>query len=48
MGEYYDWVNADKKECICPNDFDFGYKRTESLSPSEDRKFKVQDRKSVV
>lgn len=41
MGEYYDWVNADKKECIGPNDFDFGYKRTESLSPSEDRKCKV-------
>ncbi len=31
MGEYYDWVNVDKKEYICPNDFDFGNKRTESL-----------------
>ena len=31
MGEYYDWVNVDKREYICPNDFDFGNKRTESL-----------------
>lgn len=31
MGEYYDWINVDKKEYICPNDFDFGNKRTESL-----------------
>ena len=31
MGEYYNWVNVDKKEYICPNDFDFGNKRTESL-----------------
>ena len=31
MGEYYDWVNVDRKEYISPNDFDFGNKRTESL-----------------
>lgn len=31
MGEYYDWVNVDKKEYISPNDFNFGNKRTESL-----------------
>lgn len=24
MGEYYDWVNVDRKEYICPNDFDCG------------------------
>lgn len=30
MGEYYDWVNVDRKEYICPNDFDFGNKRLES------------------
>ena len=32
MGEYYNWVNVDKKEYISPNDFDFGNKRTESLT----------------
>lgn len=31
MGEYYNWVNVDKKEYICPNDFGFGNKKTESL-----------------
>ena len=31
MGEYYDWVNVDKKEYICPMDFGFGNKRNESL-----------------
>lgn len=30
MGEYYDWVNIDKKEYICPNDFDLGNKLHES------------------
>ena len=24
MGEYYQWVNVDKKEYICPEDFDYG------------------------
>lgn len=26
MGEYYRWVNVDKKEYICPEDFDYGSK----------------------
>ena len=30
MGEYYDWVNVDRKEYICPNDFDYGNKKYES------------------
>lgn len=30
MGEYYDWVNIDKKEYICPNDFNLGNKIHES------------------
>ncbi len=32
MGEYYDWVNVDKKEYITPNDFDYGNKSIESCS----------------
>jgi len=31
MGEYYRWVNVDRKEYICPNDFDFGNKKHESM-----------------
>lgn len=31
MGEYYDWVNIDKKEFISPIDFDQGSKRYESF-----------------
>ncbi len=31
MGEYYSWVNVDKKELICPGDFNFGNKSHESL-----------------
>lgn len=30
MGEYYNWVNVDKKEYICPTDFDSGSKFYES------------------
>ncbi|MBR1796489.1 MAG: hypothetical protein IJ757_00520 [Clostridiales bacterium] len=30
MGEYYSWINIDKKEYICPVDFDLGNKLTES------------------
>lgn len=30
MGEYYSWVNVDRKEYICPYDFDYGSKRHES------------------
>lgn len=29
MGEYYDWVNVDRKEYISPCDFDFGNKKHE-------------------
>lgn len=31
MGEYYDWVNIDKKEYICPGDFGLGNKLHESV-----------------
>lgn len=30
MGEYYNWVNVDRKEYICPADFDYGNKSRES------------------
>lgn len=33
MGEYYNWVNVDKKEYICPADFDYGNKLHESMWP---------------
>lgn len=36
MGEYYDWVNVDKKEYICPNDFNQGNKRFESTARRND------------
>lgn len=32
MGEYYKWINIDKKEYISPNDFDLGNKLFESSS----------------
>ena len=31
MGEYYKWINVDKKEYICPVDFDCGSKFHESM-----------------
>ncbi len=31
MGEYYDWVNVDRKEYISPVDFNLGSKRHESM-----------------
>lgn len=31
MGEYYNWVNIDKKEYISPHDFDYGSKFWESM-----------------
>lgn len=31
MGEYFNWVNADRKEYLCPYDFDLGSKRSESM-----------------
>lgn len=30
MGEYYDWVNVDKKQYLCPCDFNLGSKYMES------------------
>lgn len=32
MGEYYHWVNIDKKEYITPRDFDYGNKFHESMN----------------
>lgn len=32
MGEYFNWVNVDKKEYLCPSDFGLGSKRLESVS----------------
>lgn len=32
MGEYFSWVNLDKKEYLCPNDFDLGNKIYETSS----------------
>ena len=31
MGEYYKWVNVDKKEYICPEDFEYGSKFHETI-----------------
>ena len=31
MGEYYDWVNVDRREYISPADFDLGNKKHESM-----------------
>lgn len=31
MGEYYDWINIDKKEYLCPTYFDQGSKSRESV-----------------
>lgn len=31
MGEYFCWVNVDKKEYLCPNDFDQGNKCRETV-----------------
>lgn len=36
MGEYYDWVNIDKKEYISPDDFDLGNKHYESVRAGND------------
>lgn len=36
MGEYYNWVNVDKREYICPNDFDYGNKLYESVWPGNE------------
>lgn len=31
MGEYFNWVNVDRREYICPSDFDYGSKYHESM-----------------
>ncbi len=31
MGEYYNWVNVDKREYLCPNNFGYGNKLHESM-----------------
>ena len=31
MGEYYNWINVDKREFLSPGDFDYGSKQWESL-----------------
>ena len=36
MGEYYKWVNIDKKEYITPRDFDYGNKFWESMHKDSD------------
>ena len=36
MGEYFDWVNVDKKEYLCPVDFDLGSKLHESMFKEND------------
>ena len=33
MGEYYNWVNIDRKEYICPSDFGLGNKLMETSNP---------------
>lgn len=32
MGEYFSWINIDRKEYISPSDFEIGNKRYESVS----------------
>ncbi len=32
MGEYYNWVNVDEREYICPADFDYGNKFHETMN----------------
>ena len=36
MGEYYKWVNIDKKEYITPRDFGYGNKFWESMHKDSD------------
>lgn len=36
MGEYYQWVNVDKKEYISPVDFGYGSKRWQTLHVGND------------
>ena len=46
MGEYFDWVNVDKKEYLCPNDFDLGNKLHESAFAGNDLLEALYDRLS--
>ena len=36
MGEYYKWVNIDRKEYLYPNDFGYGNKFHESMHKDSD------------
>lgn len=36
MSEYFYWVNVDKKEYLCPADFDLGLKQHESVARDND------------
>lgn len=36
MSEYFYWVNVDKKEYLCPTDFDLGLKQHESVARDND------------
>jgi len=36
MGEYFDWVNVDRKEYLSPSDFDLGNKRYETVGIEND------------
>lgn len=36
MSEYFNWVNIDKKEYLCPADFDLGPKQHESVTRDND------------
>lgn len=35
MGEYYSWVNVDRKEYICPGDFNSGSKKAKCVWNTE-------------
>ena len=43
MGEYFNWVNADRQEYLSPYDFDLGSKRSESMSRGNELLKALQD-----
>ncbi|MBR2562198.1 MAG: hypothetical protein IKE31_08630 [Eubacterium sp.] len=43
MGEYFDWVNVDRKEYLSPSDFDLGNKRYETVGKDNDLLRALQD-----
>ena len=43
MGEYFNWVNADRQEYLSPYDFDLGRKRSESMSRGNELLKALQD-----